>query len=165
ESVLFVVGCIEIIDEDLYIYATDISHVDISSVVKKKVSNLNNSQFTPEMYKSVRSKLLTAHQSASENSSKVPSVETNKRSIDLTLNDPPYSKHVKVENNEDNDNNGGQIIERNEEYVNENIEYENNIINENRRIVQKNKGKEKIIQSVIHNTRSRTEKSKNVNEK
>ncbi|CAG8680958.1 9837_t:CDS:2, partial [Cetraspora pellucida] len=44
----------EIIEEDLYIYAADISHIDINSIVKKKFSDLNNSSTAPEIYKSGR---------------------------------------------------------------------------------------------------------------
>ncbi|CAG8811986.1 23069_t:CDS:2, partial [Gigaspora rosea] len=47
ESVLFVVGQMEIIEKDLYVYASDISYVDISTVTKKKVIG---SESNPALY-------------------------------------------------------------------------------------------------------------------
>ncbi|CAG8767202.1 17983_t:CDS:1 [Racocetra persica] len=166
----------EVIEEDLYVYAADVSQVDINSAVKKKISSLNNSQTTPEVYRSVRSKLLTAHQNANEKSSDMSLVEPGKHFIDLTDNSH-HSKRTRVQDlkNKDDcvtnvDPNYGyceQTIEYDREYVNDNSECDSTV-NENEKIVlshkNMNKGKEKITQSVTHNTRSRTERFKNVNE-
>ncbi|CAG8837148.1 14993_t:CDS:2, partial [Racocetra persica] len=40
ESTLFVVGHMEVIQEDLYVYAADVSFVVVNSAVKRKVSSL-----------------------------------------------------------------------------------------------------------------------------
>ncbi|CAG8821483.1 16419_t:CDS:2, partial [Dentiscutata erythropus] len=60
ESVLFVVGQIEIIKKDLYVYPSIF-------LIKKKV---NISENTPALYRSVRSRLLNVYQSVNEDSSK-----------------------------------------------------------------------------------------------
>ncbi|CAG8663138.1 15071_t:CDS:2 [Cetraspora pellucida] len=100
ESVLFVIIYIEVILNDLYIYAADISYVE---VVKKKFSSSSNTQTTSEVYRSVRARLLTAHQNVNEKSVKVSSDEVNKHSADLIGDDFHSSKHVRQEVSEDND--------------------------------------------------------------
>ncbi|CAG8778205.1 1236_t:CDS:2, partial [Gigaspora rosea] len=55
KSVLFVMGQMDIIEKDLYIYTSDISYVDISTVTKKKVigSESNSALYSKEKSESV----------------------------------------------------------------------------------------------------------------
>ncbi|CAG8487150.1 13858_t:CDS:1 [Dentiscutata erythropus] len=160
----------EIIDNELYVYAANISLIDINSVAKKKASNSNNS-FTSKIYKSVRSRLLTTHQNANEKSSKETSTKMNKHTIDLTTENSHFSKHARVEDAKKEDDLYKQSAECSKKYVNGNNEYENNveIIDKNECAVQdqekRSKGKEKMVQFTVHNTRSRSEMGKNTNEK
>ncbi|CAG8823717.1 3327_t:CDS:2, partial [Racocetra persica] len=92
---------IEIIDKDLYIYAVDISYVDISSATKKKVPVFENS---PALYRSVRSRLLTVHQSINEdsfNSSEIKNYDLGKEKIEcevgLTTEDSHVTKRTRLE--------------------------------------------------------------------
>ncbi|CAG8762097.1 441_t:CDS:1, partial [Cetraspora pellucida] len=106
ESMLFVVGQMEIIDKDLYVYAIDISFVDISSVTKKKVSVFENS---PALYRSVRSRLLIIHQSINEDSFNVSEIknsdlgkEKSEREVDLITEDSHVMKRTRLEDEKDN---------------------------------------------------------------
>ncbi|CAG8716761.1 14825_t:CDS:2, partial [Cetraspora pellucida] len=171
ESVPFIVGQVEIIDNDLYVYAADIFLVDVNYVAKKKFSGLNNSQMTSEIYKSIRSKLLSAHQNANEKSPEEPSIKPNKHTIDLTTENSHFSKHARVEDVEDDDDLYEQDAECSKKYTNVGNKYDSDveIVNESNYVVcdngKVNKGKEKVAQSVVHNMRSRAEMVKNMNEK
>ncbi|CAG8736492.1 9936_t:CDS:2, partial [Cetraspora pellucida] len=105
ESVLFVVGQMEIIEKDLYVYAVDISYVDTGSATKKKV---NFSENTPALYRSVRSRLLNVYQSVNEDSSKAAGMknsdldnEKSKFVTDLTTEDFHIDKRTRVEDEKD----------------------------------------------------------------
>ncbi|CAG8720320.1 5047_t:CDS:1 [Scutellospora calospora] len=64
ESLIFIDGIIEIIDNDLYVYAKEINNVSIPT---KNTLN-NKKQEIPISLKSTRSKLLSAHQNIKSNS-------------------------------------------------------------------------------------------------
>ncbi|CAG8758624.1 9907_t:CDS:2, partial [Racocetra persica] len=168
----------EIIEEELYVYAIDISYIDVYSVDKKKGSDSSNSQITPVLYKSVRSKLLTVYQNANEESSKVLKVrksdqdkEPNKLPIDFTIIDSHPSKCVKIENEKDDYadlycDEDKHVDDHNKD-INESDKCEENIVLDDKTMKHSygkvNKGKGKVTQPVMHNTRNRTEKFKSVN--
>ncbi|CAG8807824.1 1666_t:CDS:1 [Dentiscutata erythropus] len=174
ESVLFVVGHIK---EDLYVYAADTSFVEVSSTVKRKISSSSSSQVTSEVYRSVRARLLTAHQNANEKSSLVSSAEVDKCLGDSVTN-ASCSRHVRVEDVDDEDcyvKNADfdygvreQIVECNKECLVNGVEDESGVLDETKGAIRgsekQNKGKEKVTQFVVHNTRSRADMVKGVNE-
>ncbi|CAG8687693.1 14647_t:CDS:2, partial [Dentiscutata erythropus] len=172
ESVLFVVGQMEIIDKDLYVYAVDISFVDISSVTKKKVSVFENS---PALYRSVRSRLLTIHQSINEDSFNVSEIknsdlgkEKSEREVDLITEDSHVMKRTRLEDEKDD---YVEYDEHDNKHKNESANmgngYKDNIAYDSKgsgcSSEGSSKGKDKVIQSVVHNTRQRSELFKNVN--
>ncbi|CAG8631743.1 15291_t:CDS:2 [Cetraspora pellucida] len=171
ESVLFVVGQMEVIEKDLYVYAVDVSFVDIEG-----------SQTVPASYRSVRSRLLNVHQSFNEDLSKVVTVKDSdldkiesEFANDSVIGDSHSSKRVRLEDEIDHIEYVSSCSEFtnecNKEDMNESDEYEgNNTYNNNREtssLEKIDKGKEKVIQPVIHNTRRRSEmfKGTNSNEK
>ncbi|CAG8539751.1 4622_t:CDS:2 [Cetraspora pellucida] len=122
-------GHMEIIQEDLYVYAANISYIEVDSAVKKKGSS----------------------------------------SSDLTVGDFHSSKCVRIEDVEDEEVNfdysdSDQVFE----HTDKDDECKSGIINKSKKIMHSgrvSKGKEKMVQSAVHNTRSRTEMFKNMNEK
>ncbi|CAG8771318.1 14004_t:CDS:2, partial [Gigaspora rosea] len=72
ESLLFVVGELEIIKDNIYIYAKNINYVKTHIEVKKQVFDSNNSQTLTMSSTSTRSKLLATYRSIAENSGNVP---------------------------------------------------------------------------------------------
>ncbi|RIB05554.1 hypothetical protein C2G38_2047510 [Gigaspora rosea] len=146
ESILFIVGHIEVIQEDLYVYAAYVSFVEFNSAVKRKASNLSSSQTTSEVYRSVRSKLLTAHQNSNRKSSQPFLAEADKHLADPVI-DSSCSRHTKVEDADDDDyirkvdigySSCSQTVKDDKGYGDSNSESENSIIVEN-----KEKGKER----------------------
>ncbi|CAG8763240.1 33462_t:CDS:2, partial [Racocetra persica] len=152
ESVLFVVGHMEVIQEDLYVYAANTSYVE----------NVN------------------------EKSSKASSTEADKYSVDLTIDDSRSLKCVRsdivegedscIEDEEDLVRNVGldynycdQIVEHNKEHAGNSDEREVDVVNEDKVIMRNyrkgNKGKERVTQPIMHNTRSQARISKDVNKK
>ncbi|CAG8681764.1 5981_t:CDS:2 [Cetraspora pellucida] len=132
----------EIIKKDLYVYAVDISYVDTGSTTKKKVNIFEN---TSALYKSICLKLLNIYQNINEDSSKAARMknsdldnEKSKLVTDLTTKDFYIDKCTKVEDEKDD-----SLIQCN---------YKNS-----------NKGKKKIIQPVVHNTKQWSELSKIIN--
>ncbi|CAG8614023.1 9942_t:CDS:2 [Cetraspora pellucida] len=67
ESLIFVVGQLEIIDNDFYVYARNVNYIDAHFINKKKSSDSNLSQvsFSQSI---IRSKLLVTHQNTVEGS-------------------------------------------------------------------------------------------------
>ncbi|CAG8530314.1 2285_t:CDS:2 [Racocetra persica] len=148
ESVLFVVGQMEIIEKGLYVYTVDISYVDTGSTIKKKSSF---SESTPALFRSVCSRLLNAHQSISEDSSKAVEI----KSLDL--------------GKERYDDEG--MNNRNKESTSESDKFKEGTVYDSKSLEcsyeRSDNGKKKLIQPVIHNTRKRSELSRtdNSNEK
>ncbi|CAG8835065.1 17915_t:CDS:1, partial [Cetraspora pellucida] len=70
ESMLFVISQLEVIQNEFYIYAKDISYIDTQALTRKRISDTNNSQVSTTSPNTARSKLLAAHQSISENTEK-----------------------------------------------------------------------------------------------
>ncbi|CAG8777946.1 6426_t:CDS:2, partial [Racocetra persica] len=67
ESLVFVVGQLEIIDNEFYVYAKNINYVDTKFIVKKKWFKSGSQKFSASQ-NSIWSKLLATHQNISENS-------------------------------------------------------------------------------------------------
>ncbi|CAG8803357.1 24072_t:CDS:2, partial [Racocetra persica] len=174
ESVLFVIGLMEVIQDDLCVYAVETSYVDSCFLDKKKVTSSNDSQSSSGLCKSVRSRLLVAYRDANENSSKEFNAESNNKrgeadqsTSESSVSNSYSSKRVRVEdevpNHVDSD-----YIEDESEYDKgfaTNIESEESVIDE-----CKNTGRdygkgnrEDTISSVVHNTRKRTEMLKGAN--
>ncbi|CAG8468264.1 6417_t:CDS:2 [Cetraspora pellucida] len=86
ESLIFVVGQLEIIDNEFYVYAKDVSYVDTRFVSKKKSFDSNASQDSSISKNSIRSKLLVTHQNIVE-SSKKKSVNETSNSSNCFLNE------------------------------------------------------------------------------
>ncbi|CAG8698217.1 7398_t:CDS:2, partial [Cetraspora pellucida] len=158
---------VEIIDKEVYAYAADIFLIDINFTAKRKISSLNNSQTTTEIYRTVRTKLLNVHQNANEKSTEETSTKTNKHTIDLTTDNLNISKHTRVEDAEDDDDLYEQSAECSKKYTNESNEYNDdiNIVEESKYSMHNrgkvNKDKEKMAQPVVHNTRRETRRRKN----
>ncbi|CAG8657851.1 27633_t:CDS:2, partial [Dentiscutata erythropus] len=166
ESVLFVVGHME----DLNVYAVDTSFVDFCSVGKRKISSLNDSQSTSGLYRSVHSKFLTVHQNVIEKPPGVFLGEVDKLLVDLDVTSS-CSRHTRVENVEDDDlyvkdinfvySNCKQSVVDSKVHVNNIDEHDISGANVSGRNIcdsgKENKGKEKVIQPVVHNMRSRVE--------
>ncbi|CAG8771233.1 5175_t:CDS:2 [Cetraspora pellucida] len=145
ESVLFIIGQMEIIQGDLYAYAADISYVNINFMAKRKISSSDSSQTTTELHRSVRSKLLTAHQAASENLPKTSVTEKSDKGKEVIGSTTVvYSlKCIKVEDESDdlyyNEDEHTTVYDKKE--VDNNDICEKNIICENKRSMRSNKGK------------------------
>ncbi|CAG8655767.1 17466_t:CDS:2 [Dentiscutata erythropus] len=159
QSILFVVGQIEIIDKDLYVYAADISFVDISPAAKKKVFAFES---LPAVYRSVSSRLLTVHQSINEksfNTSEIKNIDLSKEKSKCedssTSEDFHVMKRTRLE--DENVDYSGYV-----EFVN-NIKMMYNYGSSGCSSEGSFKGKDKAFQSVVHNTRQRSKLSKNSN--
>ncbi|CAG8819359.1 11472_t:CDS:2, partial [Racocetra persica] len=61
ESMIFIVGEMEIIQDELYVYARDINYVGMHLSTKRQLSESSNSQLSVASPKLVRSKLLATH--------------------------------------------------------------------------------------------------------
>ncbi|CAG8720213.1 5198_t:CDS:1, partial [Cetraspora pellucida] len=145
KSVLFIIGQMEIIQGDLYAYAADISYIDINFMAKKKISSSDSSQTMTKLHRSVRSKLLTAHQAASENLSKTSVTEKLDKGKEVigSTTDMYSPKRIKVEDESDdlyyNEDEHTTVYDKKE--VDNNNIYEKNIICENKRSMCSNKDK------------------------
>ncbi|CAG8447835.1 173_t:CDS:2 [Cetraspora pellucida] len=147
-KVVFPYRQMEVIQGDLYVYAVETSFVNAYFVDKNKGFS-SNSQSTLKLYKSVQSRLLSAHQNVSrkfpktsiENNSKC--AEINQTTIDLSISVNQLtvfgscsSKHTKIEN-EDPEHVGSDYIEDkclvkdNKVYVDEGNKSVRCVINEN----------------------------------
>lgn len=156
-------GQMEIIEKDLYIYTSDISYVDISIVTKKKVIG---SESNPALYRSVRSKLLNTHHSINDDSFKSAEIknsdsgkEKSESGSDVNFEDFHPSKCVRVVDEKDDylEYCDEGVIETNKECIDEGDEHKGITVRNSR---GSDKGKEKVIPPVIHNTRKRSESSK-----
>ncbi|RIB26859.1 hypothetical protein C2G38_2162112 [Gigaspora rosea] len=87
ESILFVVGQMEIIEKNLYVYAIDISYIDTSFITKKKVIGSDN---TPALYRLVETKNSDSCKEKGDSTS------------DLNYEDFHSSKRVRVVDVKDN---------------------------------------------------------------
>ncbi|CAG8811484.1 13862_t:CDS:1, partial [Racocetra fulgida] len=70
ESMLFVIGQLEIIQNEFYVYAKDMSYIDVQALTKKRTLSSNNPQISTLSSNSTRSKLLAAHRNISKESEK-----------------------------------------------------------------------------------------------
>ncbi|RIB16789.1 hypothetical protein C2G38_2188978 [Gigaspora rosea] len=80
---LFVVGKLEIIKDNICIYTKDINYVETHVEVKKQVFDSNNSQTLTTSSTSSRSKLLATYRSIAENSRNVPRSLTSANTVNL----------------------------------------------------------------------------------
>ncbi|RIB12480.1 hypothetical protein C2G38_2100857, partial [Gigaspora rosea] len=72
DSLVFVVGQMEVICNEFYIYSKDINYIDVHFPFKQKVSDNNNNL---EVSNTARSKLLSVHQNITKNSEESSNVE------------------------------------------------------------------------------------------
>ncbi|CAG8510204.1 5708_t:CDS:2, partial [Racocetra persica] len=103
KSMLFVVGKMKIIQDELYVYAKDINYVSIYSATKKQLSESSNSQV---LNKFTCSKLLAMHHSINESFKKdsealnitklIDSNKINLNQSDVSASDLSLSKRVKT---------------------------------------------------------------------
>ncbi|CAG8461869.1 7367_t:CDS:2 [Cetraspora pellucida] len=114
ESMLFIVGQMEIIEKDLYIYAVDISYVNINYEIKRKVleSNVNENMF--EISKTTNS---DANKEKDESTS------------NLTIENSNSTRHTRVEDEKDDYIENTDLYNKNinnydDENVNKNDKYE-----------------------------------------
>ncbi|CAG8804866.1 7214_t:CDS:1, partial [Racocetra persica] len=106
ESILFVVGEIEIIQDKLYVYARDINYVGTHLSAKKQLSEPSNSQLAVASPKLIRSKLLATHRNIIGESEKVSdglnltkpvdSDEIDLNQSDVLTSNPRSSKRLKT---------------------------------------------------------------------
>ncbi|CAG8802136.1 8305_t:CDS:1, partial [Gigaspora margarita] len=137
---------------DLYVYAVETSFVDSYASDKKKVSGSGSSQTTLGLFKSVRSKLLMAHQNASGNNVTLPvdenyskSTDVNQSTVDPVIScsgssipDVCSSKHARVEDevleyDESDHTEDKRSVKKNKRVIDEDNGLGGNIINEIRR--------------------------------
>ncbi|CAG8542644.1 7551_t:CDS:2, partial [Dentiscutata heterogama] len=125
---------------------------------ESKISSTGDSQSTSEMYRSVRSRLLSAHQNVVEKSHHVISAEVNKYSVDSGAVSS-CSRHTRVEDAKNEDVYIKDINFDYGEFADNIDERESRNTKNSRRNTlscgKGNKGKEKVIQPIVHNTRSR----------
>ncbi|CAG8755485.1 25904_t:CDS:2, partial [Racocetra persica] len=98
DSLIFVVGQLEVIDNDFYIYAKDINFVDINHF-KQKILDDGNSSNSSEVVNLTRSKLLFTHRNVNENFKDIAKVESSSTAIsnnDLSSMSGT-SKHARIE--------------------------------------------------------------------
>ncbi|CAG8629475.1 12742_t:CDS:2, partial [Racocetra persica] len=76
ESFVFVVGQLEVIDNDFYIYAKDINFINIHLLSKQKVSDNSSTRNSSEVINTTRSKLLSTHRNLVGNTKATSEVET-----------------------------------------------------------------------------------------
>lgn len=76
ESILFVIGQLEIIDNEFYVYAREINYVDTHLSTKKKDNEINNNEITLLSTNTTRSKLLYIHQNVAKNSGETSNFHT-----------------------------------------------------------------------------------------
>ncbi|CAG8562645.1 17777_t:CDS:2 [Dentiscutata erythropus] len=172
-SVLFVIGLMEVIHKELYVYAVETSYIDSCFLDKKKVNNSNDSQSSLVLYKSIHSRLLAAHNDVSENSSEeINDKRSNQRGeVDQSVSESSVSnsyssKRVRVEDKDPNHVDSDYIedeCEFNKGSVSS-IDSEENVT-DNFKTSERNisKANREGIPSIVHNTRKRSEMLKNVN--
>ncbi|CAG8598394.1 18058_t:CDS:2, partial [Cetraspora pellucida] len=104
-SLIFVVGQMEIIDDDFYIYAKEVNYINTYFSSKQNVFEIDSSNLF-KITNSTRLKLLSTHRNITENSKEVSDVEVSPSMISGNLvdkiqinflNDFVSPKHVKVE--------------------------------------------------------------------
>ncbi|CAG8674078.1 5460_t:CDS:2, partial [Cetraspora pellucida] len=66
-SLIFIVGQMEIIDDDFYVYAKEINSIDTHFLFKQNVFSNNESSNVSELANTTRSKLLSTHRNIIEN--------------------------------------------------------------------------------------------------
>ncbi|CAG8642729.1 8129_t:CDS:2, partial [Diversispora eburnea] len=114
------VGHLEVIQDDLYVYAIETSYIDTYFTDRRRVSNVSEDS----------SKVF-----AIDNSDK--SEETNQSVIDLSISDSCSSKRIKLENEEikpvsSDVTKDRHMVEQDNKCVDENNVLEKNIISENK---------------------------------
>ncbi|CAG8839594.1 35582_t:CDS:2, partial [Racocetra persica] len=149
ETVVFVVGQLEFIDNDIYVYAQDINWVDTRFNIKKREYEISKGEILSST-KSTRSKLLSIHQNISKGSEETFKIENvNEISEDVLIGGDADSLGVDDE----------PVSNEVDDYLNE-IEQDNKdgyqkISESNEKLKSSNKkGKERAVRKVVHNTRS-----------
>ncbi|RIB25116.1 hypothetical protein C2G38_2166755 [Gigaspora rosea] len=92
ESLVFVVGQMEIIVNEFYIYAKDINYVDTNSIVKNRGFENSLNQSSSVSHSSVRSKLLATHQDIFDNSKDKIGNEASASVDSRDFMDKPYAE-------------------------------------------------------------------------
>ncbi|RIB19363.1 hypothetical protein C2G38_2083338 [Gigaspora rosea] len=171
ETLIFVVGQMEIINNNLYINAKDISCINTNSATKK-ITECDQQMSPPT--KSARSKLLSIHQSMIEPSEETPQknikspilndftdnshydiYQTNPRPLKRTKNNKinEYTEDLSEKNSTDNELNIEESNNKTDsDQKHKNIELKNTNTNKKTTTRNHRKGKEKIT-PVVHNTR------------
>ncbi|CAG8781584.1 4586_t:CDS:1 [Racocetra fulgida] len=108
ESIIFVVGQIEVIDNKFYVSAKDITYININ-ILKKNSDSEHQVQSIPP--NSTRSKLLHIHQSITKNSKDAPIIQTSPITISSDIECEPSAKRRRS-------NQSDQLID--EEFANNN---------------------------------------------
>ncbi|RIB30201.1 hypothetical protein C2G38_2136461 [Gigaspora rosea] len=137
----------------------------------ERISGSDSSQVTPGFYSSVRSKLLSAHQSVCENPNKVSSdesLECVRSSVNSTINDCYSSKRARVEDESDNyvehvnstvDDYFSSKCTKVVDEEDDNVEYVDSCSSEDKRVVGRDKdkyyGENIILEDVCESSFSR----------
>ncbi|CAG8767947.1 17204_t:CDS:2, partial [Racocetra persica] len=103
DSLVFVVGQMEVIDNDFYIYAKDINYIDISCF-KRKISDDSSFCGFTESVNSIRAKLLFTYRNVNENSKVTFNFEESFSAVlidCLASSDSILSKRVRVEDDDE----------------------------------------------------------------
>ncbi|CAG8811184.1 1013_t:CDS:2, partial [Dentiscutata erythropus] len=103
DSLVFVVGQMEVVDNDFYVYAKDVNFVDVGFLKHKNFDDSGSSSST-EVVSMIWSKILSTHRNIYENSkdskdiSKVEESSSAVLTDGVLLSDSNSSKRVRVEN-------------------------------------------------------------------
>ncbi|CAG8505609.1 4841_t:CDS:2, partial [Cetraspora pellucida] len=125
ESTIFVIGQMEIIDNEFYVYANDINYINTNFVTKKKEPNADNTELSSSP---TRSKLLNVHQ----NMAKISKTTSQNHSSPPTLNNPEdITQNNLLENNTHSENNPTQNNLLENDTHSENNSTQNNPIENN----------------------------------
>ncbi|CAG8795255.1 24370_t:CDS:2, partial [Dentiscutata erythropus] len=102
DSLVFVVGQMEVVDNDFYVYAKDVNFVDVGFLKRKNFDDSGSSSST-EVVSTIRSKILSTHRNIHENSkdskdiSKVEGLSSAVLTDGVLLSDSNSSKCIRVE--------------------------------------------------------------------
>ncbi|CAG8515024.1 2134_t:CDS:2 [Cetraspora pellucida] len=184
ESLIFIVGQMEIINNNLYINTKDISCINTNS--NKKDFNFYNQQVSVSV-KSC-SKLLSIHQSiaetSGESSQKTLKLSIPNESVDEILSDSSLADPRPLKRTRNNNNKANKCTEELSDINNTDIELDTKKFNNKPDFVRKHedlgsknantrgkkstrgrrKGKEHVVQTTVHNTQKSCKNTININE-